>query len=107
MARATKSYFDRYVAKRRKDPEFERAFLKEQAQIKAVDEFVRALDNARVDIGMTKAELARQIGARPEAVRRLFSAERANPTLRTIMSLASALGLRIQLNAASRPKNAA
>jgi len=97
MARKRKTAFDRYVAKRRKDAEFESAYQEARDEIEAIDQFIRALDEARVDAGVSKAELARRIGAKPEAVRRLLTAERANPTLKTVVGLAKALGLRVEL----------
>lgn len=46
---------------------------------------------------MTKAELARKIDARPEVVRRLFTTSTSNPTLETVLELASALGFHLEL----------
>ena len=46
---------------------------------------------------MSKAELARAIGAEPATVRRLFSAGHVNPTLGTLAEVAAALGLRITI----------
>lgn len=43
-------------------------------------------DEARVQQGMTKAELARRAGMAPEAVRRLFTAEGPNPTAATLIA---------------------
>lgn len=62
-----------------------------------MDAFIRALDDARVDAEVSKAELARRVSSKPEAVRRLLTASSANPTLRTVVSLAAALGLRLEL----------
>lgn len=106
MAKKRKTAFDRYVAKRRKDAEFESAYQDARDEIEAIDQFIRALDEARVDAGVSKAELARRIGAKPEAVRRLLTAERANPTLRTVVGLAKALGLRVELLPDPRPEAA-
>ena len=58
---------------------------------------MRALDEARLLGGMTKAELARKIDARPEVVRRLFTTSTSNPTLETVLELASALGFHLEL----------
>ena len=49
---------------------------------------MRALDNAREQQGMTKAELARRAGMAPEVVRRLFTAEGPNPTAATLVAIA-------------------
>lgn len=65
-------------------------------------ELLRALDEARRLAGVSKAELARQIDIRPEAVRRIFTANDANPTLATILKLVDALGFHLEL-APNRP----
>jgi len=107
MARRTRTSFDKYLAQRIRDPHFKEMFREASAQIRAVDDFVRAIDDARIRLGMTKTELARRIGAKPEAVRRLLTADRVNPTLTTLLVLARALGLRLDLTAARGSKSAA
>ena len=61
---------------------------------------MRALDEARIDLGMTKAQLAHAISAKPEIVRRLLTAKSPNPTLATVVKVAAALGYSVQLVAA-------
>jgi len=97
MARRSKTAFDRYVQKRRTDAEFEAEYQRARDEIGVVDELIRALEEARIEADVTKAELARRIGSKPEVVRRLLTAKQANPTLRTVVGLASALGLRLEL----------
>ncbi len=92
-----KAAFDRYLAKRMREPAFASAYRTERARIDSTDALVRALDQCRALGGLTKAELARQIAARPEIVRRLFSTRRANPTLSTVLKLATALGFHLEL----------
>lgn len=95
MARR-KTGFDAYVERREeKSPRFARELKSACREIEQVDAIVRALDEARVDVGMSKAELARAIGARPDALRRLFTAKGANPTLQTVARLCDALGFRL------------
>jgi ribosome-binding protein aMBF1 (putative translation factor) len=89
--------FDRYVADQLKKPRFRAAYGKARREIDAVDEIVRALDAARIDIGISKADLARAISAKPEIVRRLFTSPASNPTLATVAKLAEALGQRLEL----------
>ncbi|MEV5412535.1 helix-turn-helix domain-containing protein [Thermopolyspora sp. NPDC052614] len=79
------------------DPEFLREYVTESVRIAATDAIINALDEARVSAGLSKAALARAIGAEPAAVRRLFSADNVNPTLGTLAALAAALGLRISI----------
>lgn len=69
-----------------------------RSRIAAVDSLVRALDERRKALGLSKAELARQAGMRPEVVRRLLGAGPANPTLATVVSLASAMSLDITIS---------
>ncbi len=47
--------------------------------------------------GMSKTELARRVGVNPSAMRRLLTAETANPTLKTMLGLFDALGLEVSL----------
>jgi transcriptional regulator with XRE-family HTH domain len=81
------------------DPEFLREYVRESVRIATVDTIMNVLDDARLAEGLSKAELARAIGAEPAAVRRLFAAGNSspNPTLGTLVDVAAALGLRITL----------
>ncbi|MCI0569156.1 MAG: helix-turn-helix domain-containing protein [Myxococcaceae bacterium] len=80
-----------------KDATFASAYTDARAVIDSTDALVRALDRARLLLGVSKAELARQFETRPEAVRRLFTAVDANPTLATVLKLAEALGFHLEL----------
>jgi len=71
-------------------------------RIRRIDELVRAIDARRVELGWTKAELARRAGMPPEAVRRLFSVEGPNPTAATLVALADALDLELVARPAER-----
>ena len=62
---------------------------------------VEALETARTDAGMSKADLARAVGATPSVVRRLLTDEESNPTLKTLVELSDAVGLRIRLERVS------
>jgi DNA-binding phage protein len=79
------------------DPEFLRDYVAESVKIAATDMIINALDEARVSAGLSKADLARAIGAEPATVRRLFSSSDANPTLSTLAVVAAALGLRLSM----------
>jgi transcriptional regulator with XRE-family HTH domain len=81
------------------DPDFLREYVRESVRIATVDTIMNALDDARLAEGLSKADLARAIGAEPAAVRRLFAAGNSspNPTLGTLVDVAAALGLRIRL----------
>jgi DNA-binding phage protein len=101
---ATSSYHDRRLARRMEDPEFREAFEREAAEVTANDAVVNALDGLRAERGMSKAELAREIGKNPAAIRRLLTLDGANPELRTVVAMANALDADIQIVPRSRTK---
>jgi DNA-binding phage protein len=84
---------ERYFRDRQSDPKYATAYRDARQRITEVDQLMRTFDQQRVVLDLTKAELARRTGMRPEAVRRLFSARHANPTLSTVVALAHELGL--------------
>ena len=90
-----KTAFDRDFDERMKKPSFAAGYAKERAAIDEIDALVRQLDQARIDLGMTKEELARRAQKLPAFVRRLLLAKGANPTLRSTMEIARHLGLRL------------
>lgn len=92
-----KTAFDRYFDSRMKDSAFASAYSEARAVIDSTDALVRALDKARLLAGVSKADLARRMEARPEIVRRLFTAADSNPTLATVLKLAEALGFQLEL----------
>lgn len=79
------------------DSEFLRDYVVESMRIATIDRLVNALDEAREAAGLTKAELARAIGAEPASIRRLFASGNSNPTLGTLAEVASALGMQVTL----------
>ena len=87
---------ERYFARRLEDPEYRRAYEEARERIEQIDSVIRAFDARREELDLTKAELARRAGVKPEAIRRLFSAEKPNPTLTTLVALAGALDLEIR-----------
>src|SRR5229473_2633857 len=96
MAR-TKTGFDEFLEQQLKDKKFAAQYRKARAEIDAVDKLIRALDSARVLSGISKAELARKIQTRPEFIRRLFTAKDSNPTVETVLRLATTLGYHFEL----------
>ena len=97
MARRTRTAFDKYVNQRMKDRAFAEDYDAARTEIDQIDNIVRFLDDARVAADLNKADLARRIGAKPEIVRRLFTAQSPNPTMKTMLKVAAALGFRLQL----------
>ena len=94
---STSSYHDRRLARRMEDPEFREAFEREAAEVTAIDAVVNALDGLRAERGMSKADLAREIGKNPAVIRRLLTLDGANPELRTVVAMANALDADIQI----------
>lgn len=87
---------ERYLARRLEDPEYRTAYEQARERIDQIDTVIRVLDDRRTELKLTKAELARRAGVKPEAIRRLFSAEKPNPTLATLVALAGALDLELR-----------
>ena len=86
---------ERYLAGRKDDPEYRFAYDAARRRIAQIDSIIRMLDQRRCNLDLSKAELARRANLRPEVIRRLFSAERPNPTLATLVALAEALELEL------------
>ena len=97
MTARRKSGFESYVRARMREPAFASEYESARREIDAIDRLVRQLDGARVAAHVSKAELARRIGARPEVLRRLFTAEVTNPTISTLVRLAGELGYEVAL----------
>jgi len=89
--------FDKYLDGRMKDPTIAAHYEDAAAEIDATDKLVQALDSVRIANGMSKAELARRISAKPEIVRRLFTSRSANPTMSTVIAVTKALGFHLTL----------
>lgn len=89
MISAYREYRDQRLA----DPEFRSHYERHRRDIDAVDRVVAAIEARRVELGLTKADLARLVGRKPESVRRLLSGNLVNPTLTTVSEMATALGM--------------
>ena len=89
MTSRTRTGADGYFARRASEPGYAEAYAEARRRVDSIDRLVRALDDRREELGLSKAELA------PEAVRRLFSVDSPNPTIGTLTALADALGLEL------------
>ena len=90
-------HHDRRLAKRlAEDPEFAAEFERQRRAIDEIDSIIRKLDERRVNLGLSKAELARMIDKNPASVRRMLTAA-ANPELGTVVAMADALGADVVL----------
>jgi hypothetical protein len=61
MSQRRRTGFDVFFEEQMKGVDFAAGYEQARRKIDAVDRIVRALDEARVDVGMSKAELARKI----------------------------------------------
>jgi transcriptional regulator with XRE-family HTH domain len=95
--KVSRSLFWDDLERKLENPKFLRAYVIESIRISTLDAILGQLDEVREKIGITKAELARAIGAEPASLRRLFASNAANPTLGTLADMAAALGLRVSL----------
>ncbi len=91
------SFYARFRAQNMEDPEFRAAYERAARQIAQIDGVIQALDALRVDLGVSKAELARRVGRNASSVRRLFSPSGARPELLLIVSLADALDAEVRI----------
>ena len=86
------SFHDRRHADRMRDGEYRAHYERAVREIAQTDAVIRELDALRVDLGMSKAELARRVNRNASSVRRLFTAKQARPELPLIAAIADALG---------------
>jgi ribosome-binding protein aMBF1 (putative translation factor) len=84
------------VDERLEDPEFRAEYERTRRELAQVNAIMQSLDDLRVNAGLSKADLAREIGRNDAVVRRLFTA-RVNPELRTVAALAVALDAEIRI----------
>lgn len=89
--------YEKYRAQRLADPEFRSLYEQKRSEIELIDGILSRIEQRRTELGLSKADLARLVGARPESVRRLLAARSANPTLFTVTRLASVLGMQIEI----------
>ncbi len=94
---ATKTGFDKFLDEKLRDPAFREEYEVARAGIAATDALIRALEGARAGRGISKAELARRISVKPEIVRRLLTDAAGNPTVATVLKVATALDYHLEL----------
>jgi len=80
-----------------KDPGFLRSYITESLRVATIDRLVHDLDEARIGLELSKADLARAISADPAVIRRLLTLGHRNPTIGTVAEVAAALGLKVAL----------
>lgn len=85
------SLHERRRARRMQDPSYLAAYEQAAGEISQTDAVIRQLDELRIDLGMSKAELARRVHRNASSIRRLFTASHVRPELPLIAALADAL----------------
>ena len=92
------SALDRVIEERdRREPGFAAAVEAELAEIRAFDDVVNVILDRLSELGWTRGELAARAELNAASLRRLLTSPSANPTFTTMMSIAEALGLRIEI----------
>ena len=89
--------YEQYRAQRLADPKVEALYEQKRSEVELIDTILSHIEKRREELGLSKADLARLVGTRPESVRRLLSARSSNPTLFTVTKLASVLGMQIDV----------
>ncbi|TVR20020.1 MAG: helix-turn-helix domain-containing protein [Nitriliruptor sp.] len=92
------SAIDRVIEERdRREPGFAASVEAELAEIRVFDDVVNVVLDRLSELGWTREELAARADLNAASLRRLLTSSSANPTFATMMSIAEALGLRIEL----------
>jgi helix-turn-helix protein len=91
------SLHERRRARRVDDPEYRAAYEQAAREITQTDAVIGALDALRIELGISKAELARRANRNASSVRRLFTASQIRPELPLIVALADALGAELRV----------
>src|SRR5438132_1279779 len=82
-------------ARKLADPAARERYERTRRTVAAIRETLMRLDDERAETGLTKAELARRVGANPATMRRLLSSGQHNPTLKTLLEICDVLGMEI------------
>jgi ribosome-binding protein aMBF1 (putative translation factor) len=88
---------ERRRTRRMRDPEYRQAYDRAAREIAQTDQVIRELDSLRVNLGVSKAELARRIDRNASSIRRLFTATNARPELPLVAAIADALGAEVRV----------
>ena len=96
------SLHERRRTQRMRDPEYREAYERAAREIEQTDQVIRELDSLRIDLGISKAELARRIDRNASSIRRLFTASHARPELPLVAAIADALGAEVHVVARKR-----
>lgn len=100
--------FEADLAHDLENPEFARIYALKLAKINAIADILDAIEAAREEKHLSKAEIGRRIDRKPSAVSRLLSGTEQNPTWDTLVDLAYAveLELEVKVKRASKRRSA-
>ena len=90
------TYFERMRAEIDADPVRRERAAAFRRQIDMVNELMWAIDDKRIELGMSKAELARRVDRDASSIRRLFTTG-GNPEITLVAALAEAVDMRVVL----------
>ena len=96
MTTRANRFHEQLLEQRMRDPDFREEYERARREIDQIDSVIQQLDELREQAGLSKAELARQIGRDPSSIRRLFTA-RSNPELALVASIADNLDAEIRI----------
>ncbi|GEM_PF-912229 len=95
--------FDEFLESQLADPSFKAGFEKKLAKVKSIAEVLQVIEAVRERENIPKAELARRMERKPEAISRLLRGEGVNPTLDTLVDLVDAIGLELDIRIKRQP----
>ena len=97
MSRAASSRWERIRSQRLQNPTDRERYERTRRSLAAAQQVIELLDERRREAGLSKAELARRVGANPAAMRRLLTSGSGNPTLKTLFDVMDVLGIEMDL----------
>ncbi len=95
--------FEEFLGGKLADPAFKASFERKLAKVKSITEVLHVIESVRAQQSIPKAEVARRMDRKPEAVSRLLRGQGANPTLDTLVELADAIGLELDIRIKRQP----
>jgi DNA-binding phage protein len=109
MTRGTKTSpiagqaFEEFLDGQLADPKFRAGFERKLAKVRGIAEVLNVIEAVRERENIPKAEVARRMERKPEAISRLLRGEGANPTLETLVDLIDAIGLELDIRIRRQP----
>jgi DNA-binding phage protein len=95
--------FEEFLDGQLADPVFRAGFERKLAKVKSIAEVLRVIEEVRERENIPKAEIARRMDRKPEAISRLLRGEGSNPTLDTLIDLVDAVGLELDIRIKRQP----